>query len=180
MKGHMPKRLVSAAVLVTLMPWCVGCATEIHLRQSPGVVEGAGGGKLLVRVFDNRSDRKRDVTTHRTVVTELYRVEGKAETLVREEREPRWSVSDLPAGEYLLSVGKWANDVGGVRTYNAGHRDHLVIRANETTVAAVVLSDPEKAWVKVAIGGVVVVGVGCYFAYQEMQNWHPLAGLSFQ
>jgi hypothetical protein len=176
MKGHIPNRLVSAALLVTLMPWCVGCATEIHLRQSPGVVEGARGGQLLVRVFDNRSDRKRDVTTHRTIVTELYLVEGKAEKLLREETESRWSVPDLPAGEYLLRVGEWADDVGGVKTYQAGHHDHLVIRAKETTVADVVLSDPEKAWVKVAIGAVVVVGVGCVFAYQEMQNWHPFAG----
>jgi hypothetical protein len=180
MRCQIRNRLVSTVLLVALVPWCAGCATEIHLRQTAGVTEGEGGGRLLVRVFDDRSDRKRDVTTHRTIVTKLYLVEGKAEKLVREEREPRWSVSELPAGEYLLRVGKWANDVGGVKTYQAGHHDHLVIRDNETTVADVVLSDPEKAWVQVAIGAVVVVGVGCYFAYQEMQNWRPLAGLSFQ
>jgi len=180
MKGHMPNRLVSAALLVTLMPWCVGCATEIRLRQSPGVVEGDGGGRLLVRVFDKRSDRKRDVTTHRTIVTELYLVEGRGEKLIREERESRWSVSELPAGEYLLRVGEWADDVGGVKTYHAGHHDHLVIRANETTVADVVLSDPKKAWLQAGIAAVVVVGVGCVITYQEMQNWHPLGDLRFE
>jgi hypothetical protein len=113
-------------------------------------------------------------------VTELYRLEGKAKTLVREEKEPRWSVSELPAGEYLLRAQGWSDDVGGVGTYHHGHRDRCVIRANETTVADVVLSDPKKAWVRVGIAAVVVVGVGCVYAYQEMQNWQPLAGLKFQ
>jgi hypothetical protein len=177
MRGRVENRLVSTVLLVALVPWCAGCATEIHLRQSPGVVEGNGGGRLLVRVFEKRSDVKRDVTTHRTIVTEVYRVEGKAETLVREEMEPRWSVSELSAGQYLLRVRGWSDDVGGVGTYHHGHRDHLVIRANETTVADVVLSEPEKAWVRVGIATVVVVGLGCVYASQEMQNSHMFAGV---
>jgi hypothetical protein len=180
MRGRIRNRLVSRVLLVALAPWCAGCATEIHLRQTAGVAGGEGGGRLLVRVFENRSDRKRDVTTHRTIVTELYRVEAKTETLVREEKGPRWSVSELPAGEYLLRAPGWDDDVGGVRTHHRGHHDHVAIRPNETTVADVVLSDPEKAWVRMGIAAVVVVGVGCVMAYQAMQDWHPLAGLSSQ
>jgi hypothetical protein len=180
MRGRIPDRLVSAALLVALAPWCAGCATEIHLRQSPGAVEGAGGGCLLVRVFDNRSDRKRDVTTHRTIVTELYRVEGKAENLLSEERESRWSVPDMPPGEYVLRVAKWVDEKGVVQKLPHRQDEEFLIRTNETTVADVVLSDPEKAWVKVGIGVVVVVGLSYLLGREMMKNWHPLGNLRFE
>lgn len=177
MRAQNSSRLVSAALLVTLMPWCAGCATEIHLRQSPGVAEGAGGGRLLVRVFENRSDRNHDISTHRKIATELYRLEGKTETLVRTETEPRWSVADLPAGDYVLRVPDWVDDVGGVQARQDGHHDHLVIRANQTTVADVVLSDPKKAWV----GALIATGLVVAWGYWEIRNWewYPLAGLEF-
>jgi hypothetical protein len=113
MKGQKPNRFVSVSLLVTLVPWCVGCATEIHFRRSPGAVEGAGGGRLLVRVFENRSDRKHDVNTHRTIVTELYRVEGRPRRSSA-RRGPRWSVSDLRPGEYVLRASRWVDEAGGV------------------------------------------------------------------
>jgi len=179
MRGRIPDRLVSMALLATLASWWPGCATEIHLRQSAGVVEGGGGGRLLVRVFENRSDRSRDVSTRRQIVAELSRVEDKAEKLVREEKAPRWSVPDLPPGDYVLRVSRWVDDTGVVQKLPQSQHDEFVIRANETTMADVVLSDPKKAWVRVGIGAAAVVGVGCVMAYQAMQNWHPLAGLSF-
>ena len=159
MRGRIPARLVRAALLAALAPWCAGCATEIHLRQSAGVVEGGGSGRLLVRVYESRSDRSHDLSTHRRVVAELYRVEGKAEKLVREEREPRWSVPDLPPGDYVLQVGRWVDDAGVVQKLRHSQAEAFVIRANETTVADVVLRDPRKAWIGVGIGVGVVVGV---------------------
>ena len=159
MRGRIPARLVRAALLAALAPWCAGCATEIHLRQSAGVVEGGGGGRLLVRVFESRSDRSHDLSTHRRVVAELYRVEGNAEKLVREEKEPCWSVPDLAPGDYVLQVGRWVDDKGVVQKLRHSQDEAFVIRANETTVADVVLRDPRKAWIGVGIGVGVVVGV---------------------
>jgi hypothetical protein len=176
MKGHVPNGLVSAALLVALAPWCAGCATEIHLRQSAGVVEGEGGGRLMVRVFENRSDRKHDMTTNKDVVTELYRVEGKAEALVREEKEPRWSVPDLPPGDYVLRVSRLVDERGVVQTPFPGQVETFAIRANEMTVADVVLSDPRNAWVRVILGTALVVGV----SYLEFKDWQRNWGISWR
>jgi hypothetical protein len=166
------------ALLATLASWCAGCATEIHLRQSAGVVEGGGGGRLLVRVFENRSDRSRDVSTGRQIVTELYRVEGKAEKPVREEKAPRWSVPDLPPGDYVLRVTTWVDDTGVVQKLPQSQHDEFVIRANETTLADVVLRDPRKAWIGVGIGVGVVVGVAIVnsqirhsFDHMDLGKW---------
>jgi hypothetical protein len=176
MRGHTVNELVSAALLVMLMPWCVGCATEIHLRQSPGVAEGAGGGQLLVRVFDNRSELKHNVTTNKDVVTELYRVEGKSEALVCEEKEPRWSVPDLLPGAYVQRVSRLVDERGVVQTSFSGRVESFAIRANETTVADVVLSDPGNAWVRVILGTALVVGV----SYLEFKDWQSKWGISFR
>jgi hypothetical protein len=174
MRGQIRNRLVSTVLLVALVPWCTGCATEIHLRQSPGVVEGAGGGRLLVRVFEDRSDRSRDLTTRRTIITELYRVEGKAERLFWDERESRWSLPDIPPGNYVLRVARWVDDAGVIQKL-PNSRDHqFLIRADETTVADVVLSDPRNAWARVILGTALVVGV----SYVVFKEWQSTWGMS--
>jgi hypothetical protein len=178
MKSHIGTRVLSALLLVTLTPWCVGCATEIHFRQSPATVEGTGRGRLLVRVFEDRSSRRHDVATHRVIITELYRVDGRAETLVREEREPRWAVADLAPGRYMLRANRWVDDTGAVRMLPHGDDEGFAVRANETTVAEVVLSDPHMAWAGVAIAAGVAAGVaiGTYELHRSLShmtfNWN--------
>jgi hypothetical protein len=178
MRGRIPNRLVSVALLTALAPWCLGCATEIRLQRSAVAVAGDGNGRLLVRVFENRSERRREVSTHRKVLAELYRVEGKSSKLVRQESESRWSVSDLPPGDYVLQVNSWIDDQGNAQALPSSFQKTFVIRANETAMADVVLNDSSKVWVKVAVGVVVVVAAAFWSVHEEMSHWHPLAGLS--
>jgi hypothetical protein len=166
------------ALLTALAPWCLGCATEIRLQRSAVAVAGDGNGRLLVGVFENRSERRREVSTHRKVLAELYRVEGKSSKLVRQESESRWSVSDLPPGDYVLQVNSWIDDQGNAQALPSTYKDAFVIRANETAMADVVLNDSSKVWVKAAVGVVVVVAAAFWSVHEEMSHWHPLAGLS--
>lgn len=75
----------------------------------------------------------------------------------------------------MLRVPDWFDEVGGVQTRQDGHHDHLVIRANETTVADVVLSDPKKAWV----GVVIVTGLVVAWGYSEFREWQRQPWLTF-
>jgi hypothetical protein len=178
MRGRNPSRLVSVALLVALAPWCLGCATEVHLQRSGVAAAGDGNGRLVVRVFENASARRREIGTRRRVVTELYRVEGKSKNLVHQDSEARWSISDLPPGDYVLQVTTWTDDRGQAQARPSTYKDAFVVRANETTMADVVLDDSSKVWVKVAVGVVVVVAAAFWAAHEEMSHWHPLAGLS--
>jgi hypothetical protein len=58
--------------------------------------------------------------------------------------------------------------------------ERFTIRADETTVADVVLSDPKKAWVRVVIGVGVGVGLSYLLGREMMKNWHPLGDLRFE
>ncbi len=176
MRGRIPSKSVSVALLVALAPWCTGCATEIQLRRSGVAARGEGNGRLLVRVFENRSERRREFSTRLRVVSELYRVEGTARKLVREEKEPRWAASDLPPGEYELQVNRWIDDQGNLQTLPFKYKGKFAIRANETAMADVVLGDAYNGWVKVVIGAAVVVGLAYFLGHEAMEGWRPLAG----
>ncbi len=181
MRGRIPNRLVSVALLVALAPWCLGCATEVRLQRSAVAAAGDGNGRLLVRVFEDRSERRREVSTHRKVRTELYRVEGKSSKLVRQESDPRWSASDLPPGDYVLQAASWIDDQGNAQALPSKFKKAFAIRANETVMADVVLSDAGKAWGKVAVwvaAGVAVVVVAALSARHHMESQH-LVGDSF-
>jgi len=158
MKGQTRKRLVGAALLVALLPWCVGCATEIRLRQTLGGEEASDGGRLQVRVFETLSDRDRDVVTDKDVATELYRVDGAAETLVRQQREPRWSIADLAPGSYVLRAVRCVGEGGVVQTSFGPADASFLIRIRETTFADVVLKGPKHGWLVVL--GVIVLTYG--------------------
>ena len=179
MRGRNPSRLLGVALLVALAPWCLGCATEIHLQRSGVAVKGEGNGRLLVRVFENRSERRRELNTHLRVVSELYRVEGKSSKLVREEKESRWTASDLPPGEYELQINRWIDDQGNLQTLPFKYKGKFAIRANETAMADVVLADAYSGWVKVVVGAAVVVGLAYFLGHEAMKDWHPLGGTSF-
>ncbi len=178
MRDRNPSRLVSVTLLVALTPWCLGCATEIRLQRSAMATAGDGNGRLLVRVFENRSERRREASTHRKVRTELYRVEGKSSKLVRQESEAHWSVSELPPGDYVLQTDGWIDDQGNAQALPSKFKTAFAIRANETTMADVVLNDSSKVWVKVTVGVGVVVAAAFWSFHEEMNHWHPLAGLS--
>lgn len=179
MRHRNPSRFVSVALLVALAPWCLGCATEIRLQRSAVTVAGDGNGRLLVRVFDNGSARRHEISTRRRVVTELYRVEGKSNNLVHQDSEARWSISDLPPGDYVLQVSSQIDDRGNPQALPSTYKDAFAIRANETTMADVVLSGGSKVWVKVAVVVVVAVAAAFWSVHEEMKDWHPLGGMSF-
>lgn len=176
MRGGTPGRLVSAALLVTLAPWCLGCATEIHLQRSAVAARAEGNGRLQVRVFEDRSERRHELSSRLRVVSELYRVEGAAKKLVREETESRWTASDLPPGEYELQVNRWIDDQGTAQVFPFKYKGKFAIRANETAMADVVLADAYNGWVKVVIGAAVVVGMAYFVGHEAMEAWRPLAG----
>ncbi len=142
--------------MVALAPLCAGCGTAIHLMQSPPGGEAAGGGTVRVRVFETRTDRGRDAVTRKEVLTELYRLDGAGETLVREGREARWSATDLPAGRYVLRAVRCVDEWGVVRTQFEPADVRFSVRGGQTTSADVVLEDPGPAWHKV-LGAIVVV-----------------------
>jgi len=168
------QRLVSAALLLAVTPWCVGCATEIHLRSVPGAAEPPEAGRLRVRVFETRTDRRRDVATRKDVLTELYRVEGKTETLIREEKEPRWSITDLSPGAYLLRASRCVDEWGVVQTSFEPVDVRFGVRARETTFADVVLKDPKHAWVSV----LVAIVLTCVVAEDIKERWY-LEGITW-
>jgi hypothetical protein len=178
MRGMVPNRLVSVGLLVALTPWCVGCASGIYVKRNTDAGGESGGGALEVRVFENWSDLHRDVVSNRKVFTELYRGESRSQELIREEPVSRWSASDLAPGRYVLRI-RWFGE-----TATSGAPSHVqdkpfVIRTGQTTVVDVVVKDARKTWVRVAIGAAVVIAATYYLAYQAMQSWEPLAGLSF-
>lgn len=179
MRGRIPSRLVGVALLVALAPWCLGCATEIRLQRSAVAIGGDGNGRLLVRVFENASDRRREVSTRRRVVTELYRVEGKPNKLVRQASEARWSISDLSPGDYVLQADSWIDDQGNAQALPFKFKTAFVLHANETAMADVVLNDSSKVWVKVAVWvavGVAVLAVAMLSVRHNMESQHWLGG----
>jgi hypothetical protein len=172
MNARLKRRGGAAALLVALAPWYLGCATEVHLQQAPTVEPVSGTGRLLVRVFDTRSAWKRDIATKKTVITELYRIKAKQKELVREERNARWTIAQLPPGEYLLKVDRMVRKNGTVQDLATPRHKKCVIRANETTTADVVLTDPEHYWVGLAIVGTLGVIGGLGFA---LGWWSPFS-----
>ncbi len=152
MRGRTLQRSMSVALLLAAAPWWLGCATEIHLRQAPAGALAVTGGRVQVRVFEDRSARRRDTVTAKDVVTELYRLDGTAERLVREGKEPRWSAEDLEPGPYVLRATRCVDEWGVVRKEFVPREARLSVRPRQTTFADVVLRDPGEVWLKVLAG----------------------------
>jgi hypothetical protein len=176
MSGRIPTRPVSVAVIAALAPWCFGCATEILLQRSGVEAGGMGKGWFQVRVFDSPSGRRRDLGTRLRVVSELYRLEGANQTLVRREEKPRWTASDLQPGTYALRVERWIDDRGSVQALPFKYRGTFDIHANETAMADVILADAHHGWLKFAAGAAVAVGGVYLLGRREMERWRPLGG----
>lgn len=156
-------RVVAAGLLVAVIPWCLGCASEAR-RPQPATRSRVGGtGSLEVRVFENRDDARRDLTAHRAVVTELYRLDGQARVLVRRVAEARWSLSGLTPGRYQLRVELPAERDGEAGWQAAAHVRDLTIHAGESTTADVMLSGGggrgRNVALWVATGTLVLVGM---------------------
>jgi len=166
------RRFTARVVLVTLAPWCAGCATEIYTRSSASTVGSMGRGRLEVRVFDDASHKKQDLVSLREVVTELYRIEAGEETLVREEKTARWSADDLAPGRYRLHVGRWIGEDGATNALPHDQDETFAISATKSTEADVVLKDGKKATMWIAIAG-TVIGVVAY-GYNQMSHMELL------
>jgi hypothetical protein len=151
------QQFTAKVLLVAIAPWCAGCATEIYLQRSTGAAGGTSGGRLDVRVFENRADMKRDDVSKRTIVTELYRVESGSEKLVREERATRWAATGLAPGRYVLRVRKFVDETGAVRLPSHDHDKRFKIRASQMATADIVLKDPRRGWIAVGVATVVVI-----------------------
>lgn len=164
------QRFTAKVLLVALAPWCAGCATEIYLERSTGAGRGPSGGRLDVRVFEDRSDLRRDDVSKRAIVTELYRLESGSEELVREERATRWSAAGLAPGRYVLRVKRFVDETGAARRPSHDQDKRFRIRANETATADIVIKDPRRGWIAVGVGTVVVILVVL------ARSWSPLGG----
>jgi hypothetical protein len=162
------RSLTARVVLLTLAPWCAGCATEIYSRSSSVPAGPVGRGRLEVRVFDDANHRKQNLVSLREVVTELYRLEAGEETLVREEKAARWSADDLAPGRYRLYVGRWVAEDGSTHALPHDQDETFAIRAEKSTVADVVLKDGKKATMWIVIAG-TVLGAVAYGTYQMSQ-----------
>ena len=136
----------AAVLLAALVPWLGACCTtEVRLARSSGAAGTAGVTRLEVRVFEDRKAEKQDRVTDRQVVTELFRLAGGSERLVRKETVPRWSAQALEPGRYLLRVSQISGVDPAATATREMEEETLEIGANETTVADVVLADPHKA-----------------------------------
>ncbi|MBI4915021.1 MAG: hypothetical protein HY825_04180 [Acidobacteria bacterium] len=166
------RSLTARVVLLTLAPWCAGCATEIYSRSSTVPAGPMGRGRLEVRVFDDATHRKQNLVSLREVVTELYRLEAGEETLVREARTARWSADDLAPGRYRLHVGRWIGEDGATHALPHDQDETFAISATKSTVADVVLKDGKKATMWIAIAGTVIAVLA--YGYNQMSHWDPL------
>jgi hypothetical protein len=165
------QHLTAKLLLVLLAPWCVGCATEIYLERSTGAKGGTGDGRLEVRVFENRPDRRRNDVSKREIVTELYRLESGSEKLVRQERATRWAATGLSPGRYVLRVRGFAGEKAALPSHDKDR--HFRIRANETATVDIVLKDPRRGWIAVGVATTVVILVVL------ARSWSPLGSGSF-
>lgn len=171
-------RVVAAVVLVAVIPWCLGCASEAR-RPQPAAASRAGGtGSLEMSVFENRDDARHDLTAHRTVITELYRVDGQARMLVRRVTEPRWTLSGLAPGRYELRAALPADGDDEARPQPAAYVRDLTIHAGESTTADVVLSGGSRRGRTVALwvatGTLVLVGL-ILKTRHDLNNMHLLS-----
>ncbi len=171
MGGEGSRRVASAALLVALAPWCAGCATEIHVRQAPTGAATPSGGLVQVRVFDNRSDRARDAVSQKDVATELVRVEGASETLVREGEEPRWSLAGLAPGPYVLRATRCVDQRGVAREGFRPVEVRLSVRERATTYADIVLEDPTNAWISIVAAAVLAYAIVYDVKANGMTGW---------
>jgi hypothetical protein len=171
------QRFTAKMLLVALAPWCAGCATEIYLGRSTGVGGGTSGGTLDVRVFENRSDLRRNDVAKRTIVTELSRLEAGSERLVREERAARWSAAGLAPGRYLLRVKDSGDETGAVRRPSHEQDKRFKIRANETATADIVIKGPSRGWIAAGVAtGVVILLVVLARSWSPLGNGSLLGG----
>lgn len=151
-------RATALALLLGLAPWSGGCATGLSVRRVGGVGPGDGTANMVVRVFENRSDRTRGVATSREVVTALFRGHDGVSELVREEHGPRVAMEGLPPGEYWFSITCW-NELAGHGRESHVERQSLSLQAGETAVVEVVMRDSESALVGVVALAAVLLMV---------------------
>lgn len=180
MRGGTRNRLVAAFLLVAVIPWCLGCASEAVVPHPAASSPAGATGQLQVRVFEDSDSARHDLTVQRAVVTELYRIDGRSRTLVRRETAPRWSVSDLAPGHYELRAEGSVVENQEPTPRSAGSVRNLVIRADDTTTADVVLGGGGKRWhgvaIWVAVGAAVLTGA-LLQARHEVQSMHLLSDL---
>ena len=160
---------VTAILLVTLAPWCAGCATGIRTTQMTSAVPGKGGGELTVRVYETSSDRRKGLEARKRIVSELYRTEDGEQRLVREATLPEWTASDLPAGEYELRVATWLDRDGHRRSLTTARHAKLVVSAGQRTTVEVVVYGSRNGWY--VLGALVGVAIAVGVSAVEAGSW---------
>jgi hypothetical protein len=148
------------------------CAREPEPGRFP-----TGRCGVEVGIFETAHARKEGTHATRRVVSELWRKDAGTWVLVREAMEPEWEVTDLPPGDYDVRVERSVEESGVERRLASTDNARFTLAAGERVEVAVVLEDPTRAVVAVAVP-VAVLGIG-FWAWNEVSEDNWLGGDSW-
>jgi len=157
-----------AAVMLAVELLCSSC---VSVRALPPALAGdaKAGATVRVRIYETTGARKSGLHTVRTVISELWREEGRDYVLVREAREAEWTAAELPPGRFRVNVDRWVDGNGNEQRLASSDRVTFTVAGGERVDVEVVLKHPRRVVIGVVIP-VVIIGLGAL----ALHNWSPL------
>ena len=144
-----PPRELVLAVLLSFSPLALdGCVSVGVSRSTLGVAaSNTKTGALEVIVFE----KPKDVDTFRPVgypvLSEIYRTQRGGEVLVGRSMSAMWTLPELPAGRYRVSVTKRITEEGDIEPLRDPTGRSFDLKAGEKVTLRVVLKKVPTGWI---------------------------------
>ena len=160
-----PSRPLVLAVLAAISPLALdGCTSTVGVAQTalePSGAERPGLGTIEVLIFQTDEDRHANRLAGTPVLSEIHRVESGGDTLVGRSMSAGWFLSDLPEGEYRVSVARQITPEGDVAPLREPVRKSFDVVPSRKTTLRIVLTKPPNDW---AVLGVFLAATALSFA----------------
>jgi len=155
-------RPIAFAVLAALSPLALDGCVSVGVSHSPAA-EGAPNattGVLEVIVFEKPQDADAFRPVGYPVLSEIFRENPGGESLVGRSMSAMWTLPELPAGRYRVSVTKRITEEGDIEPLRDPSGKTFDLAAGQKTTLRVVLKKVPTGWI---VLGVIAAAALIYF-----------------
>ncbi len=157
-----PSRPAVLALLAALAPLALdGCVSVGVSRSKAGNGEAKPAtGAVEVIIFEKQEDANAFRPVGYPVLSEIFREEKEGETLVGRSMSAMWTIPELPAGNYRVSVTKRITEEGDIEPLKESRGGGFELTAGEKVTLRVVLKKVPTGWI---VLGAIAAAALIYF-----------------
>lgn len=145
-----PSRPAVFAALISLSPLALDGCVSVGVDRTP-LATSAGSppttGSVEVLIFETMAHRDAFRLVEYPVLSEIFRVQKEGESLVGRSMSAIWTLPELPAGRYRVSVTKRITEEGDIEPLKDPSGKLFDLAAGQKTTLRVVLKKVPTGWI---------------------------------